>query len=57
MPTWFHELFGFEECSQSRVPEGGARHAIFAEELLAGVRRGNLHEEVDTGSPEGREIW
>lgn len=27
------------------------------EELLAGVRKANLHEEVDTGTPEGREIW
>jgi antitoxin MazE len=33
------------------------RPSFTLEELLAGVRKENLHEEVDTGSPEGREIW
>ena len=27
------------------------------EGLLAGVTDDNIHEEVDTGSPVGREIW
>jgi antitoxin MazE len=27
------------------------------EELLAGVRKDNLHEEVDTGEALGREAW
>ena len=27
------------------------------EELLAGVSRDNLHEEVDTGETVGREAW
>ena len=27
------------------------------EELLADVREANLHEEVNSGAPEGREIW
>lgn len=27
------------------------------EELLAGVSKDNLHEEVDTGEAVGREIW
>jgi antitoxin MazE len=26
-------------------------------DLLAGVRKGNLHSEVDTGVPVGREVW
>lgn len=27
------------------------------EDLLAGINRDNLHHEVDTGSPIGKEIW
>jgi antitoxin MazE len=27
------------------------------EELLSRVTKRNLHEEVDTGVPEGREVW
>jgi len=27
------------------------------EDLLKGVSKNNLHEEVDTGSPVGKEIW
>jgi antitoxin MazE len=27
------------------------------EDLLKGVSKANLHEEVDTGSPVGKEIW
>ena len=27
------------------------------EELLEGVSESNLHEEVDTGAPVGREVW
>jgi antitoxin MazE len=27
------------------------------EDLLAGVNSGNIHGEVDTGSPAGKEIW
>jgi antitoxin component of MazEF toxin-antitoxin module len=26
-------------------------------ELLAGVRRSNLHKETDWGSPVGKEVW
>ncbi len=26
-------------------------------ELLAGITNNNLHGEVDTGKPQGREIW
>ena len=27
------------------------------EQLLSGVTKDNLHEEIDTGSPVGKEIW
>jgi antitoxin MazE len=27
------------------------------EELLAGVNEDNIHREVDTGSPQGNEVW
>ena len=27
------------------------------EELLAGITRKNIHTEVDTGSPTGKEVW
>ncbi len=27
------------------------------EELLAGVNKDNLHQEIDTGSPVGNEVW
>ncbi len=27
------------------------------EELLKGVSKNNLHSEIDTGSPTGKEIW
>jgi antitoxin MazE len=27
------------------------------DELLAGVTKGNIHAEVDTGSPVGKEVW
>jgi antitoxin MazE len=27
------------------------------DQLLAGVNSGNIHHEVDTGSPAGKEIW
>jgi antitoxin MazE len=27
------------------------------EDLLAGIRKSNLHQEVDTGDAAGREIW
>jgi antitoxin MazE len=45
-----------------RVVEGklvaepiGPRYAL--EDLLRRVKRSNLHEEVDTGAPVGREVW
>jgi antitoxin component of MazEF toxin-antitoxin module len=33
------------------------RHAYRLAELLAGVRRSNLHHEVATGQPQGDEAW
>ena len=30
---------------------------ISLKQLLRGVKRGNLHREVDYGSPAGREAW
>ncbi|GAB1470311.1 AbrB/MazE/SpoVT family DNA-binding domain-containing protein [Chloroflexota bacterium] len=27
------------------------------EDLLAGINKDNLHHEVDTGSPLGKEVW
>jgi antitoxin MazE len=46
-----------------RVSEGAlvitpvARHAYQLADLLAGVRRSNVHGEVGTGRARGREIW
>jgi antitoxin MazE len=34
-----------------------ARPTWTLEQLLAGVKSGNMHHEVDTGGPAGREIW
>jgi antitoxin MazE len=33
------------------------RHAYRLSDLLAGVRRSNMHEEIATGQPRGREAW
>jgi antitoxin MazE len=34
-----------------------AQPAWTLEHLLAGVKSGNIHHEVDPGEPAGREIW
>jgi antitoxin MazE len=36
-------------------PVTGKKYTL--EQLLAGVKKENLHEEVDTGKPVGRELW
>jgi antitoxin MazE len=36
-------------------PIEAAKYSL--EELLAGIRKDNLHEEVDTGEAVGREAW
>jgi hypothetical protein len=35
----------------------GTKSPYTLEELLAGVTQENLHPEIDTGSPVGREVW
>ncbi len=37
------------------TPIGGKKYSL--EELLKGVSKNNLHSEIDTGSPTGKEIW
>jgi len=37
------------------TPIGGKKYSL--EELLKGVTKHNLHGEIDTGSPIGKEIW
>jgi antitoxin MazE len=37
------------------TPIGGKKYSL--EELLKGVSKNNLHGEIDTGSPTGKEIW
>lgn len=37
------------------TPMGGEKYSL--EELLKGVSENNLHGEIDTGSPIGKEIW
>jgi antitoxin MazE len=39
------------------VVEPDARPRYELGELLAGVRRSNIHGEVATGGPAGREVW
>ena len=39
------------------ILEPSAPRAPRLEDLLRGVRRGNLHGEVDTGPAQGREVW
>jgi antitoxin MazE len=31
--------------------------ALLLEELLRGVRKSNLHDEVDSGPAQGKEVW
>ena len=37
------------------TPVGG--HAYRLADLLAGIRRSNLHSEIATGQPQGDEAW
>ena len=37
------------------TPIGGGEYSL--EELLKGVSENNLHGEIDTGGPLGKEIW
>jgi len=39
------------------ILEPAAPVAPTLEELLLGVRKSNLHREVDTGAPQGTEAW
>lgn len=43
---------------ESRIvitPVGGKKYSL--EEILKGISKNNLHSEIDTGSPIGKEIW
>jgi antitoxin MazE len=49
-----------QKCGNSlavRIPKPVAGKRYTLEQLLAGVKKENLHEEVDTGKPVGRELW
>lgn len=37
------------------TPSAGPRYSL--KDLLSGVTRANLHAEVGTGTPVGREVW
>jgi len=44
------------EAQEGKIVVRGV-HRYSLEELLAGVRRSNLHDEVSTGDTVGREVW
>lgn len=65
IPKSFAQEVGFESSSPVDilledgklivVPEAGSRFLL--EELLQQVTKDNLHDEVRTGTPVGKEIW
>jgi antitoxin MazE len=65
IPRPFAAELGLEEEAHVtlRVSEGAivitpvSRRTYRLDELLAGVRRSNLHDEVDAGRPRGDEAW
>jgi len=44
-----------EEGKLSAKPVDEDEYSL--DELLAGVKKSNLHAEIDTGSATGREVW
>ena len=65
IPKPFASEVGLREDAQVElsINEGAlvitpvTRHAYLLADLLAGVRRSNLHAEVLTGQPRGKETW
>jgi antitoxin MazE len=65
IPKPFASEVGLREDAQVElsINEGAlvitpvTRHAYRLADLLAGVRRSNLHAEVPTGQPRGKEAW
>ena len=65
IPKPFASEVGLREDAQVelRVSEGAlvitplSRHEYRLSELLAGVRRSNIHGEIHTGRPRGWESW
>ena len=65
IPKPFAAELGLREDSEVelRVSEGAlvitpaARRSYRLADLVAGIRRSNLHGEVATGSPRGKEAW
>ena len=65
IPKTFAEEVGLTDNSpiEMRLVDGGlllepsATWAPSLDELLDGVDESNLHGEVDTGPPQGREVW
>ncbi len=65
IPKTFAEEVGLTDNSpiEMRLVKGGlllepsATWTPSLEELLDGVDESNLHDEVDTGPPQGREVW
>lgn len=65
IPKPFAEDMGVREGTavQLSVSEGRLvaapirRRKTRLKDLLAGVTKANLHDEVDTGRPMGREVW
>jgi len=42
---------------ETEVTQSKNEEAFTLEELLAQVRPDNLHEEIESGTPVGKEIW
>lgn len=64
IPSPYAEETGLEEQSEVEISlaDGAllirpASPSFTLEELLAGVTESNVHGEVDTGRPVGREVW
>jgi antitoxin MazE len=65
IPKPFASEVGLREDAQVElsINEGAlvitpvSRHTYNLADLLAGIRRSNLHSEVPTGQPRGKEPW
>jgi antitoxin MazE len=42
---------------KDKIPVTKNEDSLTLEQLLAGVTEDNIHEEIDTGNPVGKEIW
>jgi antitoxin component of MazEF toxin-antitoxin module len=44
-------------CRASRAVDARSRRKYRLKDLLRGITAKNVHDEVDTGGPVGREVW